>query len=102
MAAHGLAFVTGDEAGDVKNVDPALSASITFQVKGFVLVFCLSSERAFSSFCQFSVTQVFFGNLMHQKGRHFLQTYPLRSTSATVVVLMVFIFLGKIALILDL
>ena len=55
-------FCHGDEAGDVKNVDPALSASITFQVKGFVLVFCLSSERAFSSFCQSGVTQVFFGN----------------------------------------
>ena len=45
-------LLSRDEAADVKNVDPALSASITFQVKGFVLVFCepSSSERAFSSF----------------------------------------------------
>ena len=56
VATHGLAFVT-DEAADVKNVDPALSASITFQVKGFVLVFCLSAERAFSSFRCFGVMQ---------------------------------------------
>ena len=58
--ADGLAFVT-DEATDVKNVDPALSASITFQVKGFVLVFSLLFREGFLIF----VLQDLFGYLTH-------------------------------------
>ena len=65
-AAHGLAFVT-EEAADVKNVDPALSASITFQVMGFVFLFCLSTERAFSFFFLLWCDA---GYLMRQEGHH--------------------------------